>query len=84
MTKSRRMRWTTKVANMRDMRNAYRFLVRKPEWKRPLGRPRQRWKDNNKINLKEKTWEGLDSISLAQDEGLQWAVVNMVINLWVP
>jgi hypothetical protein len=41
--KSRKMRWAGQVLCMGEMRNSYRILVRKPEGKRPLGRPRQRW-----------------------------------------
>jgi hypothetical protein len=51
--KSRRMRWAGHVARMGEKRNAYRILVGKPEGKRPLGRPRNRWKDNNKMDLRE-------------------------------
>jgi hypothetical protein len=59
-------------------------LVGKPERKRPLGRPRRRWRDNIKINLREIGWDGMDWIDLAQDR-VQWrAVVNMVIHLRVP
>jgi hypothetical protein len=43
--KSRRMRWARHVAFMEEMRNAYKFFVGRPEGKRPLGRPRQRWED---------------------------------------
>jgi hypothetical protein len=39
---------------------AYTILVRKPEGKRPLGRPRHRWKDNIKMDLREIGWYGLD------------------------
>jgi len=46
VTKSRRMRWAGHVAHMGEIRNAYNILVGKPEGKRPLGRPRHRWKDN--------------------------------------
>jgi hypothetical protein len=49
--KSRRMRWTGHVARIGEGRVVYRVLVGKPEGKRPLGRPRLRWKDNIKINL---------------------------------
>jgi hypothetical protein len=42
--KSRRMRWTGHVAPMQEKRNVYRLLVGNPEGKRPLGRPRRRWK----------------------------------------
>jgi hypothetical protein len=52
MIKSRRMRWAGHVARMGEKRNAYRILVGKPEGKRPLGRPRRRWVDNIKIDLK--------------------------------
>jgi hypothetical protein len=45
---------------MGETRNAYRILVGKPEGKRPLGRPRRRWVDNIKINLREIGWDGLD------------------------
>jgi hypothetical protein len=46
-------------------RNAYRISVGKPEGKRPLRRPRQRWVDNIKIDLREIIWDGTDSIELA-------------------
>jgi hypothetical protein len=51
--KSRRMRWARYAARMGERRGVYRVLVGKPEGKRPLGRPRHRWKDNIKIDLKE-------------------------------
>jgi hypothetical protein len=50
---SRRMRWTGHVARRRDTRGAYRFFMRRPEGKRPLGRPRHRWEDNIKGDLQE-------------------------------
>jgi hypothetical protein len=53
MIKSRRMRWAGQVARMGEKRNPYRIMVGKPEGKRPLGRPRRRWADNIKIDLKE-------------------------------
>jgi hypothetical protein len=48
-TKSRRMRWAGHVTGVGETRNAYRILAGKPEGKRPLGRPRRRWVDNNGI-----------------------------------
>jgi hypothetical protein len=51
--KSRRMRWAGHVAHMGEGRGAYRVLVGRPEDKRPLGRPRRRWEDNIKIDLRE-------------------------------
>jgi hypothetical protein len=50
--KSRRMRWAGHVARMGEYRNAYRILVGKPEGRRPLGRPRRRWVDNIKMDLR--------------------------------
>jgi hypothetical protein len=53
MMKSRMMRWAGYVARMGEKRNAYRILVGKPERKRPLGRLRCGWVDDNKIDLRE-------------------------------
>jgi hypothetical protein len=52
---------------MRKMRNAHRILIRELERKRPLGRPRYRWEDKIRMELREMGWEGLDWIHLAQD-----------------
>jgi hypothetical protein len=62
VTKSRRMRWAGHVAGMAEKLNAYRILVAKPEGKRPLGRPRSRWVDIIKMNLKRDRmgWHELD------------------------
>jgi hypothetical protein len=69
---------------MGEKRNAYRILVGKPEGKRPPGRPRRRWVDNIKIDLREIGWDGMDWIDLAQDR-VQWRdFVNTVMNLRVP
>jgi hypothetical protein len=51
--KSRRMRWVGHVARMGEGRGVYRILVRRPESKRPRGRPRHRWEDNIKMDLRE-------------------------------
>jgi hypothetical protein len=64
--------------------NVYRILVGKPERKRPLGRPRRRWVDNIKMDLREIEWDGMDLIELAQDRGQWRALVNTVINRRVP
>jgi hypothetical protein len=64
MIKSGRMRWAGHVARMGEKRNAYRILVGKREGQRQ-GRPRRRWVDNIKINLREIGWEGMDWIYLA-------------------
>jgi hypothetical protein len=52
-TKSRMMRWARHVARMGEKRNAYRILMGMPEGKRPLRRPRRRWVDNIKMDLRE-------------------------------
>jgi hypothetical protein len=62
----------------------YRVLVGKPEEKRPLGRPRHRWKDNIKAELQEVGCGGMDWIELAQDRDRWWELVNAVMNLCVP
>jgi hypothetical protein len=65
-------------------RGAYRVLVGRPEGKRPPGRPRNRWEDNIKMDLREIGIDGANWIRLAQDR-VQWrAFVNMVMNLRVP
>jgi hypothetical protein len=63
MIKSRRMRWAGHVARMGEKRNAYRILVGNPEGRRP----KHRWVDNIKMDLREIGWDGGDWINLAQD-----------------
>jgi hypothetical protein len=65
--KSSRMRWAGHVARMGEKRNVYRLLVRKPQGKSPLGRPRRRWMDNIKMDLVEVGWGGVDWTGVAQD-----------------
>jgi hypothetical protein len=72
------------VARTGEGRGAYRVLVRRPEGKRPVGRPRRRWEDNIKMDLGELWIDGANWIRLAQDR-VQWrAFVNTVMNLRVP
>jgi hypothetical protein len=52
---------------MGEKRNAYRILVGKPGGNRPLGRPKRRWVNSVKIDLRETEWGGMDWIDLAQD-----------------
>jgi hypothetical protein len=69
---------------MGEKRNAYRILVGKPEGKRQLGRPRRRWADSIKMDLREIRWDGMDWIGLAQDGDQWWALVNTIMKLRVP
>jgi hypothetical protein len=81
--KSRRMGWTGHVARMREWRGVYRVLAGRPEIKRPLGRPRRRWYDNIKLDLRKIGIDGAKWIQLAQDR-VQWrAFVNTVMKLRV-
>jgi hypothetical protein len=84
VTKSRRLRWAGHVARMGERRGAYRALVRKPEGTRPLGRPRRRWEDNIKMELREVGCGGSDWVDLAQDRDRWRAVVYTVMNIRVP
>jgi hypothetical protein len=54
--KSRRMRWAGHVARMGEGRNVYRVLMGKPEGKRSLERPRRRWQNGIKMDLREIGW----------------------------
>jgi hypothetical protein len=69
---------------MGETRNAYRILVGKPEGRRPLGRPRRRWVDNIKIDLRDIGWDDMDWTDLAQDRDQWKALVNTVMNLRAP
>jgi hypothetical protein len=75
--KSRRMKWAGHVVRMEQERNVYRILMGEPEGKRRLGRPRRRWEDGIRMDLREIGWGSVDWIQLAQ------ALVNTVMNLRV-
>jgi hypothetical protein len=79
--KSRRMRWAGHVACMGEERKVYKVLVGKPEGKRPLGKPRRRWEDGIRMDLRD--LRGVDWIRLAQDRDRWRAVVSAVMNLRV-
>jgi len=65
-------------------RGMYGVLVEKPEGKRPLERPRHRWKDSIEMDLQEVGCGGMDWIELAKDRDMWRALVNAVMNLRVP
>jgi hypothetical protein len=82
--KSRRVRWVGHVARMGEERELYKVLVGKPEGKRPLGRPRCRWEDGIRMDLRETGLGGVvDWIRLAWDRYGWWAVVSAAMNLRV-
>jgi hypothetical protein len=66
---------------MGEKRNSYRILVGKPEGNRPLGRPRCKWVDNIKMDLREIGWDCVDWIDLTQIRDQWRALVNMLMNL---
>jgi hypothetical protein len=71
--KARRMRWAGHVARMGEVRGAYNILVGRPEGRRPLGRPRRRWEDNIKTDLREMClgmWIGFIWLSIDTGGGL--------------
>jgi hypothetical protein len=82
--KASRLRWAGHMARMGEGRGVHRVLVRKPEGKRPLGRPRCRWEDNIKLDLREIGIDGVNWIRLAQNRVQWWAFVNTVMNVLVP
>jgi hypothetical protein len=81
--KSRRLRWAGHVERMGEGRNVYRVLVGTHEGKRLLGRPKRRWEDGIKMNLREIVWGAVEWIQLAQDRDRWRALVNAVMNLRV-
>ena len=82
--KSRRMRWAGHVACMREERMVYRVLVGKTGGgKSPLGRPRCRWVDNNRMDLQEVGCGYMDWIGLAQDRDRWRTLISAVLNLRV-
>jgi hypothetical protein len=81
--KSRRMRWVGHMARMGEERNVYRVLMGKPKRKTPLGRPRHRWEDGIRMDLREIGWVSVDWIQLAQYRDRWQALVNTFMNLRV-
>jgi hypothetical protein len=82
--KSGRIRCAGHVARMGRGRSVYRVLVGRPEGKRPLRKPRRRWEDNIKMDLREIGIDGANWIRLAQKRVRWRAFVNTVMNLRVP
>ena len=72
------------MARMEEGRGVHKVLVGKPEGKRPLGRPRRRWEDNMKMDLREVGRGCEDCMELAQDRDSWRAVVSTLMNFRVP
>jgi hypothetical protein len=66
-----------------EKRNAYRIFVGKPAGKRSLGRPRRKWEDSIKMDLREIGWDGVDWIDMAQDRDQWMVLMNAVLNFRV-
>ena len=84
MIKSRRFRWAGHVARMEEGRSAFKILTGKPTGKRSLGRPRRRWENNIRIDLEEIGINAGNWVDSAHVRNYWSALVNAVLNLWVP
>jgi hypothetical protein len=82
--KARRMRWAGHVVRMGEVRGAYNILVGRPEGRRPPGRPKRRWEDNIKMDLREIGFGDVDRIHWVQGRDRWRALVNTVMKLRVP
>ena len=80
MIKSRRLRWAGHVARMEEGRSAFKILTGTPTGNRPLVRPRLRWKDNIRMDLKELCISARNRVDSTQDRDY-W---RTLVNLWVP
>ena len=78
------MRWAGHVARMGENRGVHRVLVGKPEGKRPLGRPRRRWKDSTKMDLQEVGRGRVDWMELVQDRDGWRPLAGTMRNFRVP
>ena len=82
MIKSRRLRWAGHVARMEDGRSAFKILTGKSTVRRPLERPRHRWEDNIRMDLKEIGINTRNWVDSAQDRDYSRALVNAPFTLW--
>ena len=80
MIKSRRLRWAGHVVRMEESRT-FKILTGTPTEKRTLGRPRRRWKDNIRIDIKE---IGINWVGMTQDKENWRSLVNAVLNPRIP
>jgi hypothetical protein len=81
--KSKRLRWASHVARMKEGRSAFKILTGKPTGKRPLGRPRRRWEDNIIMDLNEIVINTRNWVDSSQDRDYCRAFVNAAWNFRV-
>jgi hypothetical protein len=81
--KSRRLSWAGHVSRMGEERKVYKVLLGKPEGKRPLERPRRRWEDGIRMDLREIGWGSVEWIHLAQDRD-RWRALVMNLRVLAP
>ena len=81
--KSRRLRWTGHVARMKEGRSAFKILTGKPTRKIPFGKPRRRWEDNIRMDLKEIGINMRNWVYSAQDRHYWRALVKVALNFRV-
>ena len=79
-----RLRWAGHVARMEEGKSAFKILTGKPIGKKPLWRPRRRWKNNIRMDLEEIGISAGNWVDSAQDRNYWRALVNTALNLRVP
>ena len=84
MIRSRRLRWAGHVVRMEKDRSGFKILTGKPTGKRPLGRPRRRWEDIIRMDLKEIDINSRNWVDWSQDRDYWRALVNAAFNLRIP
>jgi hypothetical protein len=84
VNKSGRLRWAGNVARMEEDRTAFKILTGTPTGKRPLGRPRRRWQDIFRMNLKEISINTRNWVDSAHDRDYWRVLVNTAFNLRAP
>ena len=81
MIKSTRLRWAGHVARMEEVRSSFKIFFDTLAGKKPLGRPRRRWEDNIRMDLKEIGINTRNWVDSAQDRDYWRALVNAALNL---
>ena len=82
--KSKRLRWVGHVARMEEDRSVFKILTGRSTGKRPLGRPRRKWKGNIRMNIKEIGINTRNWVDSAQERGYWIALINASLSIRVP